>query len=101
MEMNSQMMKILGVVALVICLVCIFVAVERYNTNAKNVRAMNQMRQAVGMGNNLPGMQAQMKPAIPTATKYAGFFAVLFGAGGAVLLVVGLVLTKPSGRVEA
>ncbi len=87
--MDSQTMKILGIVALVICAVCIFVAIERYNTNAKNVQAMNQMRQSMPMGNTMPGMGGAMKPATPAATKYAILFALIFGGGGAFLLVKG------------
>ena len=43
-------MKIAGIVCLVVCAVCVFVAIERYSANADNVRAMNQMRQSMPMG---------------------------------------------------
>ncbi len=83
--MNKQAMKIAGIVALVVCAVCIFVAVERYQTNAKNVKAMNQIRQS----SPLSGMMrtGEMKPATPAASKYAALFALVSGVGGGVLLV--------------
>ena len=80
-------MKILGIVSLVLCLVCVFIAVERYNANARTVNAMNQMRQNIPIGDLMPGMQQQLKPAVPVVSKYAGFFAILTGLAGAVLLV--------------
>ena len=84
--MDPKVMKVLGIVALVVCLACVFVAVERYNTNAKNVKAMNQL----GASSPLGGMMGQMnlKPATPAATKYAIFLAVISGVGGGVLLVI-------------
>ena len=84
--MDKQTMKVVGIVAMVVCLVCVFVAVERYNANAKNVRAMNQIKRSSPLGGMMGGME--MKPATPAATKYALFFAALSGAGGAVLLVM-------------
>jgi len=83
--MDEKQMKVLGIVCLVICAVCIFVAIERYNTNAGNVRAMNAFRQSSPMGGMMGG--GNMRPATPAATKYALLFAVLSGVGGAVLLV--------------
>ena len=83
--MDKKQMKIAGIVALVICAVCIFVAIDRYQTNANNVRAMNRLQQS----SPLSGMMGtgEMKPAVPAASKYAGLFAVISGVGGAVLLV--------------
>jgi hypothetical protein len=89
--MEKNQMKLLGIVCLVICVISIFVAAERYHTNAKNVRAMKQM-----MNNNsapFGGMMRQMtgsaniKATTPAATKYALLFAAISGAGGGVLLV--------------
>lgn len=83
-------MKITGIVCLVISAVCIFIAVERYNTNAKNVRAMKQMMNYDS--SPLGGMMKQMtgdvkiKATTPVATKYALLFAVISGVGGSVLL---------------
>ena len=83
--MDRKQMKIAGIVALAVCAICIFVAVERYQTNAKNVKAMNQLQQS----SPLSGMMGagEMKPATPAATKYAALFAVVSGVGGGVLLV--------------
>lgn len=89
--MDKNQMKIAGIVCLVISVVCIFIAVERYNTNANNVRAMKHM-----MNNNsspLGGMMNQMtggvqiKAKTPAATKYAILFAVITAASGTILLV--------------
>ncbi len=87
--MEKSQMKLLGIVCLVICAVCVFVAIERYQTNAKNVRAVNQMRNASPMGGMMNQMigGSDMKPATPAATKYAMVFAVIAGVGGAVCLV--------------
>ena len=78
-------MKIIGIVLLVICAICIFVAIERYHTNASNVRAMNQFQQSTPLGNMMP--RGALKPATPAATKYAALFAVITGAAGGILLV--------------
>ncbi len=88
--MEKSQMKILGVVLLVMCAVCIFIAIERYQTNANNVRAMNQMQQNSpfgGMMNQMTGGM-QMKPATPAATKYAALGALITGIAGAALLVM-------------
>jgi hypothetical protein len=83
--MDKKQMKVFGIVCLVICAVCVFVAIERYNTNAKNVRAMNSLQQSSPLGGMMGG--GNMKPATPAATKYAMVFAAISGIGGAVLLV--------------
>lgn len=89
--MNKTHLKVLGIVCLVICAVCIFVAVERYNDNASKVRAMNQMQNSSPLGGMMREMtgQTELKPATPAATKYALVFAALTGIGGVVLLVAG------------
>ena len=83
--MDKKQTKIAGIVALVLCAICIFAAVERYQANANNVKAMNQL----GQSTPLSGMMGigEMKPRIPAATKYAAVLAVISGVGGAVLLV--------------
>ncbi len=59
--MDKKQMKIVGIVALVVCAICIFVAVERYQTNANNVKAMNKLQQSsplsgmMGAGEMTPG----------------------------------------------
>lgn len=91
--MDNKQMKLIGIVALGICVVCLFVAIERYQTNAKNVRAMNQLQQSSPLGSMMGQMtgETQFKPATPAATKYALLFALISGIGGGVLL------TKSSG----
>ena len=85
--MDKKQMKIAGVVALVVYAICIFVAVERYQANANNVKAMNRFQQS----SPLSGMigTGDMKPVAPVATKYAALFALVFGIGGGVLMVKG------------
>jgi hypothetical protein len=92
MNMDEKQMKVVGIIALGICVVCLFVAVERYQSNANNVRAMNQMQQSSPFGGMMGQMtgQTQMKPATPAATKYALIFALISGVGGGVLLGKGI-----------
>jgi len=85
-------MKPLGITLLVVAAICVFVAVERYNTNANNVRAINQMNGSSPFGGALGG--GNLEPATPTETKYAAFFAVVTGIGGIVVLA-------KSGKPEA
>lgn len=86
--MDKNVMRVLGIVALVVCAVCVFVAIERYQTNAKNVRAMNQGPIRMPGGGTLETNFEVFKPATPAATKYAIFFALISGVGGVVLLVM-------------
>lgn len=82
--MEGKHMRIAGIACLVVCAICVFVAVERYQANAANVRAMNTLRPAApfgGMTINVP-----MRPGTPATTKYAVFFALITGIGGVVLL---------------
>ena len=70
--MDKGQFKVLGIVCLVICGICLFVAVERYQTNAKNVKAMSAMQQ--GMFQGVHGVTLSdglmtMEPATPTTTK--------------------------------
>lgn len=73
--MNPKLLT--AAIAGVICLVCAFVAIERYQANADNLRAINRM--GSGMLRHMSGGQ-HAKPAMPTASKYAIFFAVISGA---------------------
>jgi hypothetical protein len=82
--MDKSQMKLIGIVCLVICAVCVFVAIERYSANANNVRAMNSLLQSSPLGGMMGG--ANMKPATPAATKYALLLGALSGVGGAILL---------------
>jgi len=84
--MDRKMMSIVGVVCLIACAVCVFVAIERYNTNAKNVRAISALQQSSPLS-EVMGV-ARIKPATPTATKYAALLAGISGVGGGVLLVM-------------
>ena len=77
-------MKLAGIVLLVLCAVCLFVAVERYQSNANAVKAMNQM--GGGMFQAMTGGN-ELKPATPAATKYGLLGALIFGAGGGYCLL--------------
>jgi len=90
--MDQKQMMIVGIVCLVICAICVFVAVERYTTNANNVEAMNAMTQGHPLGGMIGG--GELKATTPAATKYAILLAVVFGAGGAVLVVKSKKLTE-------
>jgi hypothetical protein len=83
--MNKNQMKVAGIVCLVICAICIFVAIERYQDNANNVQAIGRMVGSFPMS----GMAGDINitPSVPAATKYAAFLAVLSGVGGMVLLL--------------
>ena len=83
--MDKKQMKVFGIACLVICAICVFVAIERYNTNAGNVQAMNAFQQSSPLGGMMGG--GNMKPATPASTKYTLLFAAISGLGGAVLLV--------------
>ena len=95
--MAKGRMKAGGIGCLVICAICIFVAIERYNTMATSVRTWNAVR-FPGLTENRrwQGQKGYMKPFTPpgfmtrftpTETKYALLFAVISGLGGAVLLL--------------
>ncbi len=85
--MDKQTTNWMAIACFALCALCVFVAIERYNTNADNVRAMNAMGGGHGFGQLLGS--GNLKPATPAETKYAGFFAVLLAAGGVVLLLKG------------
>ena len=74
--------KVGAIICAVICAICLFIAVERYQSNASSVNAMNQFS-----GGLIGSMK--MKPGVPAETKYAGFFGVLAGLGAVAFLVVG------------
>lgn len=84
--MDQNQKKLGGILCLVVCAFCVFVAIERYSANASNVRALNQYQQTSPLG-HIVGGGASLKPSTPAATKYAIFFALIFGVGGGVLLV--------------
>ena len=70
-----------GIGCFIICFISLFVAYERYQSNANAVAAMNAL--SGGMFGPLTG-QGPLQPATPTITIYAMLFAVLTGAGGIV-----------------
>ena len=78
--MQPNVLKGISIASFVICAICLFVAYERYETNASTVLAMNQFLGSAPaqmlLGNST------MTPAVPTATKYALALAALSGAGG-------------------
>jgi hypothetical protein len=59
-----------GIACLVICAICLFAAMERYNSNAANVNAMNAFRQSSPLRHGLPSGLQKMKPATPAAIWY-------------------------------
>jgi hypothetical protein len=85
-------MTIAGYVCLALTAVLLFVAWERYSTNAKAVEAANRMMNNSPMGEMMGGMMQQMtgqsklEPSVPAATTYSILFAVISGVVGAVLL---------------
>jgi predicted membrane protein len=83
--MDKKQMKVLGIVCLIVCAICVFVAIERYNANASNVRAIEELHRTSPLGGMMGDVE--MEPATPAATKYALVFAALAGIGGAILVV--------------
>lgn len=86
--MDSKTLKVIGIICLVICAISLFVAYERYQTNARKVRAMNRGPIPLGGGGTLETNFEIFKPTMPAATKYGLFFGVL-SAGGAVACFIG------------
>jgi hypothetical protein len=78
--MPLQNLKPIGIVCFVVCAICLFIAVERYQTNAANVNAMIGMSQSMPFGQ--PSPFGHLQPATPVATKYALFFAFISAVGG-------------------
>ena len=93
--MSSGALKGLGVGCFVLCAILLFVAWERYDSNAKAVEAANRMMQSSPFGVESPfgGMMQQMtgrpklEPSVPAATTYSLLFAALSAVGGVVCLV--------------
>lgn len=82
--MNPQ--RITALVCGLVCIICIFVAVERYQDNVAKVEAMNQFGGGIVRAFN---GGARMRPTAPAATKYAVFFAVLAGVGALAFAIAG------------
>jgi len=94
--MSKENLKIAGYVGLSLAVILLFVAWERYSTNAKAVEAANRMMQSSPMGGMMGEMMQQMtgqsewKPSVPAATTYSLLFAAVSGiAGGACLSASG------------
>jgi hypothetical protein len=91
--MNKDVMKIVGYVCLALTAVLLFVAWERYSTNASAVKAANQMMNNSPMGEMMGGMMQQMtgssklEPSVPPATTYSLLFAAISGITGVSCLV--------------
>jgi hypothetical protein len=78
--MTPHNLKPIGITCFVVCAICLFVAFERYQTNAANVKAMQRITQSTPFGGASP--LGDLQPATPAVTKYALFFAFIAGAGG-------------------
>ncbi len=78
--MTPQQFKTAGIICLVICAICLFIAWERNQANSDVVSVLKQFG-----GENLLG--GALQPAMPAASKYALFFAVLSGIGGVCCLI--------------
>lgn len=95
--MSRSTLKYTGIGLSVLCIVLLFVAVERYQANAASVAAMNQMMQGSPFGQNVPfglsptvGQAApmpQMTPGVPAITTYAVLFAILSAIGAVICFV--------------
>lgn len=76
--MKLQDLKPIAIGCFIICVVCLFIAFERYQANASNVSAVQQMAEAAA------SPFIKVRPATPVATKYALFFAFLAGTCGVI-----------------
>ena len=95
--MSPGTLKSIAIGCFVLCAILLFVAWERYNSNAKAVEAANRMMQSSPFGGESPfgGMMKQMtggfklEPGVPAAATYSLMFAALSGIGGVACLVIG------------
>lgn len=83
--MNASTLRGIGIGLFVLALILGFVAYERYQANANSVTAMKQFMG--GFPTEMMGVK-EITPGVPTATRYALFFAVLSVAGGVGCLVM-------------
>ena len=86
--MSKNNLKIAGFVGLGLAVILLFVAWERYSTNAKAVEAANRMMQSSPMGGMMQQMtgQSELKPSVPAATTYSLLFAAVSGIAGVACL---------------
>jgi len=91
--MSAGAIKGVAIGCFVLCAILLFVAWERYHSNAQGVEAMNQMLHGSPFGGVSPlgGMMTgggRLQPSMPTATIYALLFAAISAVGGVVCLVL-------------
>lgn len=94
--MSPGALKGLGIGCFVLCAILLFVAWERYDSNAKAVEAANRMMKSSPFGGGSPfgGMMKEMtgsselKPGVPAATTYSLIFAALSAIGGVLCFVM-------------
>ena len=90
--MTKNNLKIAGFAGLGLTIILLFVAWERYSTNAEAVEAANRMMQSGPMGDMMGGLmqemtgQSELKPSVPAATTYSLFFAAVSGVAGVACL---------------
>jgi hypothetical protein len=89
--MSQSATNAIGIGCFVVAAVLLFVAWERYQENARNVEAANQMLSSSPLGGMIQGMTGATKaePATPTATKYTIVFAIVAAGAGIACFVVG------------
>ncbi len=97
--MDSKTLKVIGIVCLVICAISLFTAFERYQTNARNVRAMNRGPIPLPGGGTLETNFEVFRPGMPPATKYGLFFAALSAGGAAACFIAAR--PKPTFKADA
>ena len=78
--MKPHVLKGIGIGCFVVGAFLIFFAFERYQANADNVAAVKQMMQDFPMSSMFG--TPNVRPGVPTVSKYAAFFGVLAIAGG-------------------
>ena len=71
-------MKVISLCCGLVCLICLFVAYEQYQSNAAAVQFMNHTGGA--MMNTMMG--GELQAATPASTKYALFFAFIAAVVG-------------------
>lgn len=77
--MDTGFSKIVGALCLGACAICAYVAIDKYQANANNFRAMPPFARSL--------LGADATPAVPSESKYLGLVACLFGVGGVLFIV--------------
>ncbi len=93
--MTPSSLKKIGIACFVLCGVLLFVAIERYRSNANNVAAFNHLAQSSPIGSMAGAWPfggattgGRLTPGTPAATTYALLFAALSGIGGVVCFIL-------------